>query len=68
MKVRVNGTTIELEDGAVVSDLIEALGLGERWVVVERNGLPVARASYAATRLRDGDTLEVVRPVQGGSR
>ncbi len=61
-----NGDGVDLPQGATVADLLAALGLGERWVVVERNGEPVPRAEVASTVLADGDRLELVRAVAGG--
>ncbi len=66
MQVTANGETVELSDGATVEDLISALGLGAKWVIVERNGEPVERPDVASTVLSDGDRLELVRPVAGG--
>ena len=61
-----NGKPVQLSDGATVVDLLTELGLGARWVVVERNGEPVERARMAATALAEGDRLELVRAVAGG--
>ena len=66
MQVTVNGDAVTLADGATVGDLIEHLGLGARWVLVERNGEPVERAALAVTALAEGDRLELVRAVAGG--
>jgi sulfur carrier protein len=66
VRVIANGNPVELDDGASVDDLLRALGLGARWVVVERNGEPVERRHAATTRLADGDRLELVRAVAGG--
>ncbi|MFN2503248.1 MAG: sulfur carrier protein ThiS [Acidimicrobiales bacterium] len=66
VKVTANGNPVELAVGATVEDLLRALGLGGRWVIVERNGQPVARTAMAATALAEGDTLELVRAVAGG--
>jgi sulfur carrier protein len=66
MRVVSNGEPVELPDGATVGDLLGALGLGARWVVVERNGEPVERRHVATTVLADGDRLELVRAVAGG--
>ncbi len=66
MKVIANGDPVELSDGATVEDLLTALGLGGKWVVVERNREPVSRAELATTFLVDGDRLELVRAVAGG--
>ena len=66
MRVTANGEVVELADDATVEDLLAALGLGGRWVLVERNGEAVRRSDLATTRLADGDRLEVVRAVAGG--
>jgi thiamine biosynthesis protein ThiS len=62
----VNGREHELEPGETVERLLERLGLGGRWALVERNGEPVLRRAYPETRLSSGDTLVVARPVAGG--
>lgn len=64
--VVVNGEARELAPEATVVTLLEALGLGGTLVAVERNGEIVPRAAHAATRLEDGDRLEVVHFVGGG--
>jgi sulfur carrier protein len=61
-----NGKAVDLDDGATLDDLLGRLGLGAKWVVVERNGEPVPRRETAATILTDGDRLELVRAVAGG--
>ena len=66
MKVTANGDEVPLRDGSTAMDLIEQLGLGPRWVLVERNGEPLERAALATTLLHDGDRLELVRAVAGG--
>ena len=66
MRVIANGDPVELDDGATVADLLGLLGLGGRWVLVERNGEPVRRSALASTVLDDGDRLELVRAVAGG--
>ncbi len=66
MTVVSNGQPVELPEGATVEDLLGKLGLGGRWVLVERNGEPVARRDLASTVLADGDRLELVRAVAGG--
>ena len=66
MNVVVNGDDVEVADGASVVDLLHQLELGEKWVIVERNGEPVERRFLSATTLADGDRLELVRAVAGG--
>ena len=66
MRVTANGDPVEVAEGATVDDLLRVLGLGGRWVIVERNGEPVERSALASTALTDGDRLELVRAVAGG--
>ena len=66
MTVTVNGREQALAQGATVESLLDILGLGAEYALVERNGEPVERARYGATELADGDTLVVARPVAGG--
>jgi len=64
--VTANGDAVELDDGATVDDLLARLGLGGKWVLVERNGEALNRRDLATTVLADGDRLELVRAVAGG--
>jgi thiamine biosynthesis protein ThiS len=64
--VTVNGRDQAVEAGETVAGLLERLGLGASFALVERNGEPVERARYAEVRLEDGDRLVVARPVAGG--
>lgn len=66
MKVTANGDPVELPQGATVGDLLSSLGLGGKWVLVERNGEPVPRADLPTTALCEGDRIELVRAVAGG--
>jgi len=65
-RVTANGRAVELADGAAVTDLLAVLGVRSRFLVVERNGEPLAREAYATTILAAGDQLEIVSPVGGG--
>lgn len=66
MRVVANGDPVELAEGATVDELLGRLGLGGKWVLVERNGEPVSRRELATTVLAEGDRLELVRAVAGG--
>jgi sulfur carrier protein len=67
MALTVNGSERPMPAGGTLGDLLTELKLGVGWVVVERNGEPVERASLSATVLEDGDRLEIVRAVAGGA-
>jgi sulfur carrier protein len=64
--VRVNGRAEPVAGGETVAGLLERLGLGARYALVERNGEPVERERYEEVELEDGDRLVVARPVAGG--
>jgi thiamine biosynthesis protein ThiS len=64
--VLVNGRDQSLADGETLAALLERLGLGARYALVERNGEPVERGRYEEVRLEDGDRLVVARPGAGG--
>ena len=66
MQVTVNGSPTEVAAGASLTDVLESMGLGARWVVAERNGQPVPRNEMASTALAEGDRIELVRAVAGG--
>lgn len=64
--ITVNGQAQTVAEGETVTGLLERLGLGARYALVERNGEPVERDRYEEVRLEDGDHLVVARPVAGG--
>ena len=66
VRVTANGQERVLPEGSTAMDLLDHLGLGARWVLVERNGEPVERASLADAALAEGDRVELVRAVAGG--
>ena len=67
MNLQVNGEHKEFPgDEIIASDLLEALGLGNRRVAVEVNRRIVPRATYAQHVLTDGDVVEIVHFVGGG--
>lgn len=68
MRIRVNGAERILSEGASVAEAVCLVGVepGERGVAVALRGTVVPRERWSATRLRDGDALEVVRAAAGG--
>ena len=69
MKVVLNGEQRELSERASVRDAVTAAGApGEaRGVAVALDGEVVPRGEWATTRVREGQELEVLHAVQGGS-
>ena len=68
MRIRLNGDPYDLEQPLSVQELLERLNLDPRRVAVEHNLVIVRRAAFAATLIGDGDTVEIVNFVGGGSR
>ena len=66
MRVELNGEPKELPEGTTLLSLIEQLSLAPERVAVELNRDVVRRADWPATRLSDGDRVEVVHFVGGG--
>lgn len=64
--VEINGQQHQIPEGTTVAGLVERLGLGGKFVAVERNLQVVPREEHAATPLSDGDRLEIVTLVGGG--
>ncbi|MBV9489283.1 MAG: sulfur carrier protein ThiS [Verrucomicrobia bacterium] len=66
MKVFVNGQASVQPENLTLSELLVALQLPEKAVLVERNRYPVAREDFKTTRLTEGDSVELVQMVAGG--
>jgi len=68
MKLQINGDFREFNGPLTLSALVEILGLKPDQVAVELNRSIVAREHWPDTDLREGDRLEVVQFVGGGSQ
>ena len=67
MDVVVNGETRQVPDGLTVAGLLEALQVVPERVVVELNLTILKRAELAGAVLKDGDQVEIVQFVGGGT-
>ena len=68
MQLTVNGEQRTLEaDLTRLDQVVEALGHHPKLVVVEFNGLILTPDLWAEQQVRDGDSLEIVTIVGGGS-
>tara|TARA_Y100001968_G_scaffold89864_1_gene80842 strand:- start:306 stop:524 length:219 start_codon:yes stop_codon:yes gene_type:complete len=70
MNLRINGeneTIKQSNDKLFLEDLIKHLGYQPQLVVVELNGLIINPKDWTNTKINDGDCLEVVTIVGGGS-
>lgn len=68
MKLEINGQPREFTQTNTLAELIAELGIKADRVAVELNREIVARDRWSSTALRDGDRLEIVHFVGGGSR
>jgi sulfur carrier protein len=70
MKLRINGQDRdfpELQSNPSLAHLISLLEMQTDRVAVERNGEIASRSGWSATILLEGDKLEIVQFVGGGS-
>jgi thiamine biosynthesis protein ThiS len=67
LRVYVNGEAKELSDPISLSELITQLNLPAGRIAVELNRNVVRRNDWSTTMLADGDSLEIVHFVGGGS-
>nr|WP_295836462.1 sulfur carrier protein ThiS [uncultured Azospirillum sp.] len=65
--IRINGREEPLS-AASLAELLAGRGIadGARGVAVALNGAVVPRRRWSETPLQPGDSLEIVRPIQGG--
>ena len=64
--ITVNGEPREIPPGGTVTDLLRALDLDPRLVVVEHNRIILRAEQLGQTQVRAGDSFELVHFVGGG--
>jgi thiamine biosynthesis protein ThiS len=67
MQLEINGEPRDFPDGLTVASLVAHLGMKADRVAVELNRDIVPRNNWDATSLKDGDKLEIVHFVGGGT-
>ncbi|PWR24027.1 sulfur carrier protein ThiS [Zavarzinia compransoris] len=67
MNITVNGDQLALSGPSTVAGLIARLGLDQGKVAVERNLEIVPRSTYGDVQLAEGDRIEIVHFIGGGS-
>ncbi|MEQ8257695.1 MAG: sulfur carrier protein ThiS [Roseovarius confluentis] len=65
MRLQLNGTSLDAEV-ATLADLLTARGYGEAKVATAVNGTFVPAPLRADHALAEGDSIEVLAPMQGG--
>ncbi len=66
INLMVNGKPRTAEESLNLEAYLESFGFNMQFVAVGYNGEVLKKEHFAGTVLRDGDTLEIVRPVGGG--
>ena len=67
IRIRVNGENRRLAAGTALAAYLAAQNVPAQFVAVAVNNEVVRRADHACVVLRDGDVVEIVRMVGGGS-
>ncbi|MBV9648363.1 MAG: sulfur carrier protein ThiS [Candidatus Eremiobacteraeota bacterium] len=66
MRATINGTEHELRDGLTLAELLHELGIEESGSAVAVNERVVRRPLHEATKINDGDAIEIIHAVAGG--
>jgi thiamine biosynthesis protein ThiS len=66
MEIRLNGKAYPLAAATPLPELLAALGLAGRPVLVEWNHAALLASEHAATLVRPNDELEIIQIVAGG--
>jgi len=66
MEITLNGEPRAVPGSMTVTALLDELGLAEKRVAVERNGVIVPRSRHAETTVAAGDQIEIVHAIGGG--
>jgi len=67
LTVTVNGNQIVIAEGSGIDELIKSLDLNPQKVAVEVNRKIIRRAHWDSTTISEGDRVEIVHFVGGGS-
>ena len=65
--VTVNGAQRQLKGPTKLNNLLQDLGVRITFMAVAHNGRVLERSEYGQITLQEGDSLELVRPVGGGT-
>lgn len=67
MRVQVNGEMREVAEKITLAELVSELSLAPERLAIELNREVVRRAAWPETEMREGDHVEIVHFVGGGS-
>ncbi len=66
INLMVNGKPRELEASIDLAAYLDSFGFNLQYVAVGYNGEVIKKERFSNVTLRNGDVLEIVRPVGGG--
>ena len=66
INLTVNGKSKALEASVDLATYLASFGVNQEHVAVGYNGEVIKKEQFPEVQLRDGDVLEIVRPVGGG--
>jgi sulfur carrier protein len=66
MVVTVNGKPMDVPEGLTIDGLLARLEIRREYTAVALNREVTPKSGYATAVLRDGDKVEIVRPMGGG--
>jgi len=67
LTIIVNGEKTNVADTSTLSELVNSLGLNPQRVAIELNRRIVRRTNWESTTISEGDHIEIVHFVGGGS-
>ncbi|MCD8562634.1 MAG: sulfur carrier protein ThiS [Alphaproteobacteria bacterium] len=66
MKIIINGTPKDFTAPLNLYDILEQEDMIEMMIAVARNAQVIPRGQWKETEIKDGDSLEILGPMQGG--
>ena len=66
MQVKINGETHTLDDGIMLSGLLQQLDLEGRRIAVEINESIVPKSLHSKTAIEPDDQIEIIHAIGGG--
>ena len=66
MKITINGHVVDVPDGLSVDGLLSHLNVKPAYTAVALNREVTPKSAYASMQIKEGDRIEIVRPMGGG--
>lgn len=66
MTITINGETQPIDQEMTIREMLDTHGFGDKIVAVAVNGAFVPKSEHNTAQIKDGDSIEIVAPMQGG--